>query len=201
MGFEKTERTDEDLMKSYLAGDLDAFEHLALRYEKLLVNYAYSFLRRQSVSEDIVQDVFMKLVENKKNYDANRPFRPWIYRIARNRIYDELRKIRRWNIFHFRTDTEQEAPQQIGEIPDPLCSPRETLNQSELCASLQKGLGKLNTRSRDLLVLRYLQGLPVREVSEILGIPEGTVHSGTHRALKSLEKILNQYGITGEDLP
>jgi len=201
MGNEAIARTDEELMQAYLSGDLAAFEELALRYESRLVSYACSYLHRQSLSEDIVQDVFMKLIENKKGYDPSRPFRPWLYRIARNRIFDELRKNRRWHIFHLNTSPEQDFPLQIGELPDPTLSPRETLNRNELCKSLLKGLNELDSRSREMLILRYLQGLPVREVSEIMGIPEGTIHSGTHRALKSLEKIMNQYGITGEDLP
>ena len=193
------EQTDEELMKQYITGNPTAFEQLALRYEKIILNFAYPYFRNIPQSEDIVQDVFVRVVESKDKYDPDKPFKPWIYQIARNRIYDELRKRKRWSLRFFHSKDTDELSHKIGTVPDPSLSPGETLNQEELRQIIMEGIQSLDDRSRDLVILRHIQGLSVREVAEILNIAEGTVHSGTHRALATLQKILIKQGITIED--
>ena len=193
-------QTDEELMKDYIAGHEQAFEELALRYEKPILNFVYPYFRNQSICEDITQDIFVRLVESKEKYNPERPFKPWLYQIARNRVYDELRKKKRWSLRLFQPKQETELPQSIGAVPDPSLSPRETLNQSRLRDLLLESIQSLDDKSRDMVILRHLQGLSVREVADILGLPEGTVQSGTYRALQSLEKSLIHKGISQEDL-
>ena len=187
-------------MKEYIAGHEQAFEELAHRYEKTILNFVYPYFRNQSISEDITQDVFVRLVESKNQYNPDRPFKPWIYQIARNRVYDELRKKKRWSLRLFQPKEENELSQKTGAVPDPTLSPRETLNQSRLRDILLESIQSLDIKSRDMVILRHLQGLSVRETAEILELPEGTVQSGTYRALQSLEKVLIQKGISPEDL-
>lgn len=194
------QRTDEELMGEYIAGNEQAFEELALRYEKAMLNFAYPYFRNQALSEDIVQDVFVRLVESKESYDPARLFKTWIYGIARNRIYDELRKKKRWSLRLFQSKDTEQLSRTMGTIPDPNLSPRETLNQSQLHQTLLEGIQTLDDRSRDLVILRYIQGLSVRETAEVLKIAEGTVHSGIYRALQGLQKILVKRGISLEDL-
>jgi RNA polymerase sigma-70 factor, ECF subfamily len=186
-------KTDEELMREYVAGDETALGILLSRYEKALYFFTYPYFRSPSQSEEIVQDIMVKLIENRHHYQPEKPFKPWIYRIARNRIYDELRRIRRWNLLHFHWS-------QPGESIDTAKSPREKLNQEQLQKIMLDVIQTLDSRARDLIILRHLQQLPVKEVAEILGIAEGTVHSGTNRALETLHKKLIQKGISQEDI-
>ncbi len=195
-----TERTDEELMKQYITGNPTAFEELALRYEKLILNFAYPYFRNIPQSEDIVQEVFVRVVESKDKYNPDKPFKPWIYQIARNRIYDELRRKKRWSLRMFQSKDTDELSRKAGTVPDPTLSPRETLNQEELGTIVMEGIQALDERSKDLVILRHIQGLSVREVAEVLDLAEGTVHSGTHRALATLQKILIRRGISLEDI-
>jgi RNA polymerase sigma-70 factor, ECF subfamily len=192
--------SDEDLMKQYLAGDNQAFAELISRYERPLLNFANCYLRNLAASEDITQDIFVRIVESKQNYQPDKPFKPWLYQIARNRIYDELRKKKRWSLLWFQSNEKAELDQKLGTLPDTSLSQRETLNQDQLNQILMRGIQSLDNRSRDMVILRYIQGLSVREVADILGVPEGTVHSGTHRALESLQKILIKLGLNQEDI-
>ena len=192
--------SDENLMKQYLAGDTQAFAELISRYERALLNFANCYLRNLAASEDITQDIFVRLVESKQSYQPDKPFKPWLYQIARNRIYDELRKKKRWSLLWFQSNEKTELNQKLGTLPDASLSPRETLNQEQLNRILLRGIQSLDNRSRDMVILRYIQGLSVREVAEILGVPEGTVHSGTHRALETLQKILIKKGLKEEDI-
>ena len=66
------EQTDEELMKQYITGNPTAFEQLALRYEKIILNFAYPYFRNIPQSEDIVQDVFVRVVESKDKYDPDK---------------------------------------------------------------------------------------------------------------------------------
>ena len=61
-------KSDEELMKQYLAGDEQAFEELISRYERALLNFANCYLRNQAASEDITQDIFVRLIESKQQY-------------------------------------------------------------------------------------------------------------------------------------
>lgn len=192
--------SDEDLMTKYLAGDNQAFAELLSRYERPILNFANCYLRNLAVSEDITQDIFVRVVESKQSYLSDKPVKPWLYQIARNRIYDELRKKKRWAKLWFQSNGTTESDQKLGTLPDTSLSQRETLNQEQLNRILLRGIQTLDSRSRDLVILRYLQGLSVREVAEILDIPEGTVHSGTHRAMETLQKILINLGLKEEDL-
>ena len=192
-------QSDEDLMQHYLDGSEEAFEELVSRYEKPILNFAYAYLRNTSASEDLVQDIFVKLVESRKQYNPERPFKPWIYQVARNRIYDELRKKKRWSLKWFQPASNTDLTRTIESHPGDSTTSRDTVNRSEIFKVVQEGIATLDDRCRDLIVLRFLHGISTHDVAEILHIPEGTVHSGTHRALANLESFLTKRGITMED--
>ncbi len=197
-------RTDEELMRDYQAGQSQSFEELVLRYETALYNFTLIYFRDPSTAEDILQDIIIKVVENRHRYDPERPFKPWIYRIARNRIFDELRKNQRWYQRFLPSGhqgfPDDRVPRDSGDYPARTPSPQKALAVKELSVILYMALQDLDSRSRELIILRHLQGLPVRDVALILDMNEGTVHSGTHRAIAKLQEALLKRGIRKEDI-
>lgn len=197
-------RTDEELMRDYQSGQSQSFEELVLRYETALYNFTLIYFRDPSTAEDILQDIIIKVVENRHRYDPERPFKPWIYRIARNRIFDELRKNQRWYQRFLPSGhqgcPDDRVPRASGDYPARTPSPQKTLAIKELSVILYMALQDLDSRSRELIILRHLQGLPVRDVALILDMNEGTVHSGTHRAMAKLQEALLKRGIRKEDI-
>jgi RNA polymerase sigma factor (sigma-70 family) len=194
------QRTDEQLMQEFISGQNGAIEELVHRYQLPILNFVYPYFRNRALAEDLTQDIFVKLIESKHLYHPDKPFKPWFYQVARNRIYDELRKKKRWSLVWFKPKDENDLSRVLGTAPDPHLSPGETLDRADTYRILLEQIRSLDDKSRDMVFLRYFQGLSVRETADVMTLPEGTVQSGTFRALEELHKKLLNHGMKLEDL-
>ena len=86
------EKTDNELVKDYLEGKENVFEILVKRYTRPLYSFVWRLCGNKESSEDIVQETFLKVWKNIKQFDHSKSFKVWIYTIARNSTYDFLRK-------------------------------------------------------------------------------------------------------------
>ena len=98
LGRNKYLYSDEELISRFQSGDENAFVELVNRYKDKLTNFVYYFLKDEELSEDIVQDTFIKLYDKKHYYKPVAKFSTWIYTIARNLANTELRKKNRAKI-------------------------------------------------------------------------------------------------------
>ena len=179
--------SDEELARWVQRGDADAFGVLMERYEAKLVRYARRFLFGQSDAQDLVQDAFLKAYMNIRSFDAGRKFSSWLYRIAHNEFISALRKRTRQPIFSFDPDT---------IFPHPLS--RETAdreaNVAELRALMDKGLGDLQPKYREPLILYYFEEKDYREIADILQIPVATVGVRLNRGRTMLKTRFQEHG-------
>ena len=164
-----------------IKGRADAFDELYTRYAARLYNYFYRMLYQDRIkAEDFTQDIFLKLIEKPRLFDCNRKFSTWIYTIAANMCKNEYRKNQVRSIMQPLRD----------EDPVDHFSPDLDLDSEVFKEALLMAVNELEDHHKECFILRYDQELPIREISEILGCPEGTVKSRIFYSLKKLKKSL-----------
>jgi len=178
---------DQELVKKFLTFDDEgALQTLIRRYLQPIYNFVYSSVRDRHQAEDITQDVFIKAWAHLKNFDQSKSFKVWIYTIAKNSVYDFLRK-KKTIPFSL---LEEEG--QIYEIADVEPLPDKILRDADEGKKLNAALEKLPLNYRDLIVLYYQNGFNFREIAEILKTSVNTVKSRHLRAIAMLKKILRK---------
>ncbi len=184
------ERTDEDLVAAYMAGEEDAFSLLAQRHLKGVYSFAYRLIGDQHAAEDITQETFLKIWKALKKYDqGSSRFKTWMLRITRNSVIDFLRKRKNLILSHFE-DEEGQNPL-IDNVTDESKLPDELFAEKEDAEILARAVEQLTLKHREILTLHYTNGLTFDEISSILGEPQNTVKSRHHRALLTLRKHMD----------
>jgi RNA polymerase sigma-70 factor (ECF subfamily) len=156
------------------AGDEGALAVLMDRYKGPL----YGFLSRRvddSAVDDLFQESWLRVVRARDRFDPRRRFSTWVFQIANNLCRDRGRR-RAVEIRHL-----EELARSRGDAVERTSPP-----PVELRLDMRRRLDALPERLREVLVLRYYQQLPERDIAEILGIPRGTVKSRLHAAVKAL---------------
>ena len=159
----------DDLARSARGGDLDAFESLVRRYQRRVFGLAYQHLRDVHEAQDLAQEVFVRLYRNLRQYDPERPFEPWFWRLAGNVAANYYRRQRVPSL---------ELPEDAAAATTSDDMPLELA-----VASLDEGL-------RLPLLLHYHADLPLEEVAASLGLTVSAVKSRLHRARGILRRLL-----------
>jgi len=174
---------DEELVFLALDKDPRYFEEIVIRYEKKLLLYLRYMIGGNDEASDLLQNVFAKAFEHLKDFDIERKFSPWIYRIAHNEAVNYLKKqsYRRIVDWESLIDTKDKL-NMIDERETPL----ETQMRDDARVAVRKALNTLQKRDREILKLRYYLDKSYVEMSEILHKPENTIASHLSRAKKKL---------------
>ncbi len=186
--------TDEELIARFQDGDAYAFDLLVRRYKDPLLNFIYRFIGDFIESEDIVQETFYRVYKNKHYYKEVAKFSTWIYTIAGNLAKTELRRRKRRKVFsiHKESPVDKEL-----DLPDLKSDPEREVNTVVTEKIIQKAIGRLPVKFRQVIVLRDIQGFSYEEISSIIKVPLGTVKSRVNRARLKLQEDL---GFLAEDL-
>ncbi len=175
-----SKQTDEELVLSIQRGLEDPFGVIMDRYTQKLLRYGKRFISSPDNIEDVVQEIFIKVYQNIKSFDANRKFSPWIYRIAHNSFVNYLRKTDKDPLLVFDFDALLNHPiYEDGAI-------KEKENE-EIRVLLDKGLKKLPPVYREILILYYFENLSYQEIADVLHVPTGTVGIRLKRAREMLK--------------
>lgn len=145
---------------------------------------AYGFMGDAESAREAAQEALMKAFEARASYDAQRPFYPWLYTIVRNTCFDIIAKARR----RPRSAVDVERMPALGP------SSEEVLRRRREAIRLHAALATLNEDHREIINLRHFQMLSYAEISECLGIAEGTVMSRLFRARKALARAVEEGG-------
>lgn len=187
------ETTDAVLAQQTLAGDEDAFGVLVQRYSAPLFNFICRFLNDHDAAADILQHVLTQCYLSLPNLRTGDPLKPWLFRVARNRCLDELRRKRGIPFSEFRTSEDIDddlSPLEI--IPDTSPLPEEIAELHDLQAILQKAIATLPPKFRDVVLLRYTAQLSFAEIAEALHMPEATAKTYFQRAKPQLRALLTE---------
>lgn len=173
--------SDEEVMVRCAQGSEPAFEVLVDRYQSRVINLITRFIGDSDRARDIAQEVFIRVYRNRERYRKSGKFSTWIFTIAANLAKNEIRrKVRHRRVVSL--DEEREFGTLGDTLPDQGPGPRQTLERRELETMILKAIEELPERYRMALVLRDIEGLSYDEVSNVLGIPGGTVRSRINRA-------------------
>jgi len=178
---------NEDLLciEQFLNGEEKGFEVLVKKYQDRALNIVYSIIGQDRESEDIVQEVFLKIYHNLKGFKRKSQFSTWLYRIIVNTVYDFLRK--RKNLEGVSDDSLKET---IATYP----CPKDVLLMKEREAIIQKALKSVPLKYRTAVVLKDIEGLSYIEISRALRCSIGTVESRIYRARQFLREELIRLG-------
>jgi len=183
------DQSDEELMGLVLRGDRAAFSEVYDRYADMLLRYFYRMLwQDQEHAEDMVQDLFMKLIRKPELYDPGRSFRPWLFSVAANMCKNEYRKaeVRRGAAQEIRMG--KELATGSDELTD-------RLELADFTLALKRAVEDLEPHYRETFILRYRQDLPMKEIAVVMECSEGTVKSRLFYATKKLAEKLERYRV------
>lgn len=180
------QKTDEDLALLVQGKNESALNVLMSRYQPRLLRYGRRFLSEKAHIEDAVQEVFIKVYQNIRDFDIARPFRPWIYRIAHNMFVNTMRQNSRLPFVTVDLDL---LPAYVAYEIDP-AGDEEREQMKEL---IDRGLETLAPNYREVIILYYLEQLGYQEIADVLHVPVGTVGVRLHRAREALKNY-----VTGE---
>jgi RNA polymerase sigma-70 factor (ECF subfamily) len=182
--------TDEQAMwRVQTDDDHQAFARLVERWERPIFRLCARLTGDAHRGEDLKQEAFSRAFARRKDYKANCKFSTWLWRIALNLCYDELRKKQRLakHVVEARSDNPRE---QTGEFPSNEPTPYLRLVQREENELVRNALLLLDEELRTVVVLRYCEGLKLREIAELLDLPESTIHSRIAVGLSRLTRII-----------
>ncbi len=183
--------SDEQAMgRVQMTDDAHAFAQLVQRWEKPIQRLCTRMLGDPQKGEDITQDTFARIFAKRKEYEPKGKFSTFLWRVALNLCYDELRRVRR------RPETPlDDEPNDESWAPASFQSatpgPDAQLVAQERCQLVRQAVLRLPESYRGVVILRHYENLKFREIAEVLGIPEGTVKSRMAEALTQLHKLLS----------
>ena len=188
MDIKLRELSDEELILELQKNDTEeAFNILVQRYKNPLTNFVFRFLGDYEACNDVVQETMIKVYRYKDSYSSVAKFSTWIYTIAGNLARTEYRRQRRQNIFSINDYGEEH---QTYDLPDESYRPDVITDSGIKDEIIQKALMKVKETYREAVILRDIQGLSYEEISEILGVNEGTVKSRINRGRAQLQELL-----------
>ena len=174
--------SDEELVERCRSGERDAFELLFARYRDSVLNIAFGISHSREIAEDITQEVFVRAYAGLSGFRGGSKFTTWLYRIAVNQsLRTRSVAVRR---------IEKEQPMDDLSLVSSEPSPADEAERAETEERVRRAIHELPPPQRVVVSLRYLEGLDLAEVAEIVGSPLGTVKSRIHHALKSMSLAL-----------
>jgi RNA polymerase sigma-70 factor (ECF subfamily) len=177
---------DRSLVQRALEGEKDAYGDLVLKYQKRLFRFIYMMLGRTDITEDIVQEAFVKGYLALASFDLEKRFYPWIATIARNLALNHIKR------------EEKERPVSeyddlLKQIPDDAASPLDRIIDKENDKKFARAVMALPPAYRSVFVMRTFEKMSYEDIARELNISLGTVDSRLHRARQKLMQVLKDY--------
>ena len=178
---------DRDLARRCLAGDAAATRELVERFQNEIHGLCARLLRHHQDSEDVAQEVFLRVFRSLGKWDPQRPLRPWVLTIAVNRCRTRL-------------SNRPKRPEPVDYLAD-LPGGEAPAGDGELTAAIAAAVGGLRHDYREVFVLFHESGRSYEEIADIVGRPVGTVKTWLHRARAVLLERLNELGLMPDPVP
>jgi len=180
---------EQELLDRCLAGEDSAWEALLKAYTRKIYNLCYRFTGRAEEAEDVTQEVFIKVFQTLKTFQAAQgSFATWLNRVARNHLVDHYRRARKDRVT---SSLEDELPA-AEQKPSQHMEPTSQVESRERREVLQLALDKLSPDLREAVILRDLQDLDYEEIAQVLRVPQGTVKSRINRGRLELGRVLKR---------
>ena len=174
-------REDSVLIEELLKGDLKSFDLLFDKYAQKLYGFVLKFLRSEVDAEEVVQDVFIKVWENRLKLKKDSSFKSYLFTIAYNDVLNRLRS----KSYH------QAYIREAIALGDETSNSFESVEYKSVLEQVNVLIDKLPDRRRDIFVKSRIEGFSSKEIAERFGISVGTVDNNISEALKFLRKSLS----------
>jgi len=184
---------DLDLIRSFQAGDTEAFDVLVTRYKDRIYSSILFFVKDTYLAEDLFQDVFIKIIDTLKNkrYTEEGKFLPWALRIAHNLCVDYFRKVKRTPAI--KTSDDQDIFEVINVSQE---APDQKLMRGESHDKVRRMLDLLPEEQREIIVLRHYANLSFKEIAEITNCSINTALGRMRYGLINLRKMMTETQMT-----
>ncbi len=174
---------EEILVKRAVKGDSSAFAPLYDHYQPMIYRFVFVKVGRREDAEDITHQVFLAAWQNIRSYrHRGHPFSSWLYQIARNQVVD-----------HYRAKKSEVSIEKID--PEYFVAPAnfqvDLVTKLEL-EKVRAAIGTLKPEYQDVIILRFIEDLPLKETAEAMEKTEGAVKLMQHRAIKELQQLLKE---------
>jgi RNA polymerase sigma-70 factor (ECF subfamily) len=183
--------SDAELARLALAGSQAAYNALVEKYASSAVGIAARLVSDRTVAEELAQEAFVRAFSRLDTYDQGRKFSSWFFQILRNVTIDYLRRRRVDTVSLdglLSSGHAEPADDSQGH------SPEDETERRALADALTVAISQLRQEFREVVVLKYVEGLSVDEIAGILDLPEGTVKTHLYRARKELAAALTTAG-------
>jgi len=187
---------DRLLVDRFKGGDASAFDEMVSRYWDRIFSMVNQLLRNPQDAEEVTQDAFIRAHRGLANFRGESAFSTWLYQIATN-----LARNRYWYWWRRKRDKSVSFDAPMGPdndttlaeiIPAEVETPDDITVSREFVARIGKGMERLGTKHREILVLRNIKNMSYEEIAQVLGISVGTVKSRIARARESLRSKLGE---------
>ena len=175
-----------DLLRRAKEGEPKVVSALYDRYQRSIYRYLYYRVGDPQTAEDLTSEVFLRMIEALSNYNnQNISFQAWLFQIARNLSIDHYRKM----------GAQRDVPLE-DTFPGQSEEPLEVIAQELTSEKLRRALVDLPDNQRDVIVMRFISGMPIGEVAQVLHKSEDSIKGLQRRALLALREILVEWEVT-----
>lgn len=183
------EMSESDLLLRAQAGDDEAFGLLVARLEAPIRRFVWRLIGSSDAEDDIVQDVFIAFYKHLRRLDPAQGLRPYLFRMVRNRTYDELRRRGRYETFSL-DEEPVEAYASFSTFAEAADQPEDVAHWLLIQLEVREAMDRLPELQRQALILYSEEGLPYAEIAAAMDTSIGTVKSRLFHAKQTLRRLL-----------
>ena len=191
-------------MAAYRNGNAQAFSELLSRYERALWNFVRRFVADGATAEDLLQEVFLRVVRGADEWQPTAKFSTWIYTIARNLCTDHARRMSHRRATSLdgpalpEGSSDGSGPRRIDGVPGPDRGGEVALQNREMAGRIERALADLPALQREVFLMRELQDMPFADIAVAVGASLPTVKSRMRYALERLRVSLEDWRELGD---
>jgi RNA polymerase sigma-70 factor (ECF subfamily) len=188
-----SDEADEMLIAAYRAGDVRAFERLVSRHEKPVWNFLRRFVRDATTAEDLLQEVFLRVIKGADEWKGTAKFSTWLYTIARNLCVDHSRRAAHrvaTSLDGPSHASAEDAPSLHERIPSAAPGADDLAADRQTAARIDQAVAALPPEQREVFLMREVMEMPFAEIAIAVGATEPTVKSRMRYALEKLRGAL-----------
>ena len=179
---------DEEIIKKILGGNKNLYSKIMDKYHNELFKYVYNIVNDYTVTEDLLQEIFFRIYKNLNKYNSKKAsFRTWMYRVAQNYVFNYLNKAStrlKKNTYEY-DDSINKSKDDVEE---------EAIKSSKIDQIIKAMEKVLKPKQLKIMQLHYFSNLSVKEISEVLGIPDKTIYKSIKTSVEKIKKEVEEYG-------
>ena len=189
--------SDNELVKLYMNGNEEALSIIVKRHKRRIFSYVYIITRDKSLTEDIFQETFFKVIQTLKKHQYNEEgkFLPWVLRIAKNLIIDHFRKIKKMPSISSVTNEEGEETSIFDILPDETSNVKDLEETNHFKNTIRSIVNELPQDQKEVVIMRTYYDMSFKEIAEITNVSINTSLGRMRYALINLKKMLEEKNV------